>query len=297
LRTYDKLKEKILDKYPNYANVWVEAEAAGGEAWIQEFDFHVTAVFGSNTASILEAVDGYAEFCTDALRAQVFFEKNGRYKATNYSQVLEDCYHSADYMLRKYLPGQFISHYVWPHHKKMLSGFLTDLLPRAGDIKTFYEVGVGCGMYSLKTLEACSDANGVAFDISEHSLAFTRRVINAHGYEKRFSICLQDIVAKPVQQPCDLIISQEVLEHLEDPESFIRALRRMVKPGGYGYITAAINAGHTDHIYLYRSPEEVEAQLTDAGFKILGRQIESNYQEKPVHLRPTAAGYLVLNEQ
>ena len=154
---------------------------------------------------------------------------------------------------------------------------------------------MGCGMYSLKTLESRPSSIGVGFDISKYSLNFTRRVIAAHGFGERYTIQQRDVIARPVTRLCDLIISQEVLEHLEDPPAFLRALRAMLKPGGYGYITAAINAGHTDHIYLYRTADEVRTQLTDAGFNVLDSQIESNYPEKPVELRPTAAGFLVLN--
>lgn len=292
---YSKLKAMIAEKYPNYAAVWRNAERDGGGGWIEEFDHHASAVFGTADSTLWEAVDGYAEFCTDALRAQVFFERNGRYKASSYKQVLAECYESEDYMMRRYLPGQFISHYVWPHHQKMLRGYLDRLLPAIGPLNLFYEVGVGCGMYSLKTLESRPSSKGIGFDISKYSLNFTRRVIEAHGFGERYSIQQRDVIARPVTDLCDLVISQEVLEHLEDPPAFLRALRAMLKPGGHGYITAAINAGHTDHIYLYRTADEVSAQLRDAGFDILDNQVESNYPEKPVELRPTAAGFLVLN--
>ena len=89
------------------------------------------------------------------------------------------------------------------------------------------------------------------------------------------------------------MISQEVLEHLEDPQSFVNGLYRSVRPEGWGYITAAINASHTDHIYHYRSPKEVQEQLEIAAWKVQDIQVEAQYLEKPEHLRPTIAGYLV----
>ena len=90
----------------------------------------------------------------------------------------------------------------------------------------------------------------------------------------------------------DFVICQEVLEHLEEPDQMVNRLFDSVKSGGQGYITAAINAGHTDHIYLYRKPEEVEAQIAAAGWEVVDVQIESNYKEKPIEFRPTIAGYL-----
>jgi 2-polyprenyl-3-methyl-5-hydroxy-6-metoxy-1,4-benzoquinol methylase len=170
-------------------------------------------------------------------------------------------------------------------------------IPAAGDIKLFYEVGVGCGMYSLKTLQAKPDSKGVGFDISQYALDFTKRVADVHGVGHRYRIQNQDIIASPPERLADFIISQEVLEHLEDPPAFIRALRNMVRPDGHGYITAAINAGHTDHIYLYRTADEVRRQIEDAGWTVLDEQVEFNYPNKPVELRPTVAGFLVRNPE
>jgi SAM-dependent methyltransferase len=297
VQIYARMKARLKEKYPNFAPLWTSAEREGGQKWLQEFSEHLNSVFGaSGERGIWEAVDGYAEFCTEAVRSQIYFEKHGRYKASNYAEVLKECYHSEDYMDRRYLPGQFLSHFVWPHHRRMLNGFVREFLPQAGKIDLFYEVGVGCGMYSLKTLQALPGSTGVGFDISQYALDFTKRVIDAHGIGSRYSICNQDIIASPPNKRADFIISQEVLEHLEDPPAFIRALKRMVKPGGYGYITAAINAGHTDHIYLYRSAEEVARQIKDAGWAIKAEQIECNYPDKPIEKRPTVAGFLVTSQ-
>ena len=238
-------------------------------------------------------MEGYAEFCTEALRAQVFFEKHGHYKASNYQEVLKECYHSSDYMEKRYLPGQYLSHSIWPHHQRMLRHFTEVLLPKiSGDVALFYEIGVGCGMYSQKTLQALPAVRGIGYDISDYALKFTYRVLQAHGLADRYEIRNQDIISNPIEQKADFIICQEVLEHLEDPQAFIHGLFAAARPGGWAYITAAINAAHTDHIYLYRSPDEVSAQITQAGWEILDTQIECNYPEKPVEFRPTIAGFL-----
>src|SRR5262245_6851908 len=115
---FRQLQALLAERYPNYAGLWLRSLEDFGPGWAAEVSRNIERVFGSDNGPAWQAaVDGYAEFCTDALRAQVYFEKTGRYKASNYAEVARECYHSADYMERRYLPGQYLSHYIWPHHQ------------------------------------------------------------------------------------------------------------------------------------------------------------------------------------
>jgi 2-polyprenyl-3-methyl-5-hydroxy-6-metoxy-1,4-benzoquinol methylase len=292
--TFQQLSALLRERYPNYAGLWEKSREEFGPDWEAEISTNIRRVFGGEPGPRwAEAIDGYAEFCTEALRAQVYFERTGRYRATSYQEVVRDCYHSADYMERRYLPGQYLSHMIWPHHQKMLRHFTRTLLPRVtADVARFYEVGVGCGMYSQRTLQLLPESRGVGFDISDYALGFTRRVVEAHGVGGRYATRNQNIIATPIPEKADLVISQEVLEHLEDPAAFVRGLFAATRPGGWGYITAAINAAHTDHIYLYRSTGEVREQIEGAGWRVEDVQVESNYPEKPPEQRPTIVGFL-----
>lgn len=284
---YRQLLASLRAKFPNYAAAWERARNEFGEQWEQEFSAAITTMFGDDPAQWQSAVDGYAEFATDALRSQIFFERRGQYKATSYAEVSKLCYHNSEFMFRSYLPGMFLSHYVWPHHHRMLRWFRSlanDLSP-----SNFAEVGTGCGMYSKEPLSLFNQVRGVGYDISAHALKFTENVVRAFGYADRYTTELRDIIASPPPHS-DLVICQEVLEHLEDPRLFVRALFSMTKPGGYAYITAAINAGHVDHIYLYRSLIDVRAHVKDAGFEILSERAEWAYEGKPVEITPCLGG-------
>ncbi|MCB0344510.1 MAG: hypothetical protein KDD66_05315, partial [Bdellovibrionales bacterium] len=197
---YQELLALMVEHYPNYVQLWKNSRDEFGVNWEEEFNLHMGSVFGSSpNEQWLEAIHGYAEFCTEAVRAQIFFDKHGRYQASNYSEVLEECYRNSDYMNKRYLPGQYLSHYIWPHHQKMLRGFVSELLPQvAGDVRSFYEVGVGCGMYSQKALEYLPNSTGVGYDISQYALQFTERVVQAHGYGSRYSIKLENIIESPI---------------------------------------------------------------------------------------------------
>ncbi len=285
---------EMNQSYPVLASVWTLAPSRFGGDWIPEMLRDVEVLYGPIeqplSARVREALDGYAEFANDSMRNQVFFEKNGRYHASSYVDVRRMCYENEEHMNRRYLPGMWLSHHLWPQHYHMRKGFEQGLLPRVRDCRTFFEVGVGCGMYSKRTLELLPDCRGIGFDISEHALQFCGRMLQAFGLRDRYGLEQRDI-RSGYATPCDFLICQEVLEHLENPGEFCRWLFGLVRPGGHAYVTAALNAAHSDHIYLFDSPAVLERMLRDAGFQPLNCQEECAPGSKPRRLTPSLAGF------
>src|SRR5882724_12049531 len=142
----------MLKTYPVLASVFTQAPSRFGPGWADEAVPNIEAMYGQVSEPLsdrlINALDGYAEFANDSMRNQVFYERNGRYKASNYSEVRAQMYENEEHMTRRYLPGMFLSHFLWPQHYNMLRGFRSSLLPRIKDSRLFFEVGVGCGMYS-----------------------------------------------------------------------------------------------------------------------------------------------------
>ena len=288
------LCDEMERSFPVLASVWTQAPKRFGPQWLPEAVANVETMYGPIgsplSPRILDALEGYAEFANDSMRNQVFYERNGRYKASNYNEVREQMYDNEEHMTRRYLPGMFLSHYLWPQHYNMLRGFRSGLLPRITDSRLFFEVGVGCGMYSKLTLEAMPAVRGVGFDISQFSLDYTAKVMHAFGVGERYATENRDI-QQGYHEPADFLICQEVLEHLENPAEFCRWLFEMVRPGGHAYITAALNAAHSDHIYLFHAPAELEDMLRTAGFQPLSSQEECATGFKPRNITPSLSGF------
>jgi 2-polyprenyl-3-methyl-5-hydroxy-6-metoxy-1,4-benzoquinol methylase len=291
---YSLVCDAMEQRYPVIAPVWRAAFDRFGDAWLHEFVRNVEVIYGTvgatTAARLVEALDAYAEFANDSMRNQVFFEKHGRYRASSYADVRRDCYLNEDHMTRCYLPGMYLSHFLWPQHFHMLTGFRSTILPRVREAKLFYEVGVGCGIYSKVTLEAIPNATGVGLDISPYALEFTHEMLQAFGLGDRYKVLNQDI--RDGAPPCDFLICQEVLEHLENPAEFCVWLSNLVRPGGHAYITAALNAAHSDHIYLFREPRELEDMVRAAGFQPLHGQEEFAPGRKPRATTPSLAGFM-----
>ena len=67
-----------------------------------------------------------------------------------------------------------------------------------------------------------------------------------------------------------------------------------MKKGGYGLISAAINAPNQDHIYLYRNYKDVQKQLKTAGFKVIEHINDKAYKpRKKSEIVPENVAFIV----
>lgn len=289
------LRELLLTHYRFAADIVDRSFSVFGEAWADRIDDALQKLFPTSEA-LSAAIKGYSSFAMTSLRLQARFERSHEYVAKTYAEAAAEVYHNPEYMQSEYLPGLFLSHYLWPHHYRQIQFFETAFLEplRIADVPSFVEVGIGTGLYSRMALQSVPGLSGRGIDISVSSKQFAERQIDAFGLSARYRVDLEDVTKDTPDISADALICVEVLEHLEDPVEFLQALRRVLKPGGKAFITAALNAAHTDHIYLYRKAEDVEAQLVEAGFVIeqffVGQAYAPARSGTPV---PLAAAFVV----
>ena len=287
--------DALSRQFPYFAGVMQKQWEMFGTHWLDLFENELRAFFGSATERIDQAVRGYGKFSLDSMKLQVKFQKTREYDSKTYAEAASEVYQNREYMFGLYLPGILLSHYLWRHHFLQHVFFLEKFLPLvgSGDGKVFYDIGVGTGFYSKEMLTR-TRLNGMGFDLSPYSLEHTQLLLKAHGAADRYRTNLVDIVKTRVEPEADFLMNIEVLEHLEDPQSFIDALARMLKPGGHGLISAAINAPNADHIYLYRDSDEVAEQLCRGGFEIVSSVSDVAYFPRtPNELVPVNAAFIV----
>lgn len=287
--------ERILTKNAPYMAASVNKGRGYGPQWEPAFEETLARVFRGDEARMTNAAKGYIRFALDATRLQKRFEKERQYIAKTYAEAANAVYHNEDYMANLYLPGILLSQYLWPHHYNQLQFFHARFAPliRKAAEKRFADVGVGTGFYSRQALSVDPAVRGVAFDISEHSLAYARMQVGAFGYDNRWRAENRNILTNPPPEKYPFVISVEVLEHLEDPVSFIKGLKHMLSPGGYAFITAAITAPNEDHIYLYNCCEDVIAELKAGGFELVEYQEDIAYAPKADEPVPRIGAFVV----
>lgn len=266
---FSEIRELFRMRHRFSADIVDRAFAIFGDVWADRFEEAIAHLF-PDADSRAAAIKGYAAFAMASLRFQARFEKSGEYDFKTYAEAASEVYHNEAYMHAEYLPGLFLSHYLWPHHYRQIqffeNAFIVPLKIAGAD--RFLEVGVGTGLYSRIALQRLPSVAGRGIDISPSSLRFAQRQVDAFGLSDRYAVAIEDVTTETPSSSADALICVEVLEHLESPVDFLRALRRVLKPGGKAFVTAALNAAHADHIYLYRHAGDVEAQIVEAGFAI-----------------------------
>lgn len=266
-----------------------------GEVWKSRFEELLRLFIATDEQKMHEAVEGYVKFVLDGMRLQKRFEKNRQYVNKTYEEAASEVYHNKDYMFSRYLPGLMLSHYLWPHHYRQYQFFEKTFLPlvTSNAEAEFCDIGVGTGFYSRVLLASDAKVKGWAFDISESALEYGTAHLNAYGVADRWFTQLQNVELSPPPRQWPFLINIEVLEHLEDPLSFLKALRNMLKPDGHAFISAAVTAAEKDHIYLYNSAQEVSAQLQDAGFRVIASQEDAAYEPQGDVPVPINAAFIV----
>lgn len=149
------------------------------------------------------------------------------------------------------------------------------------------EVGCGVGAQTVHLVEASPEADFVAVDVDEASLAEARARVLAQTPTARVRWLRADLFRLPFpEESFDHIFVCFVLEHLTDPQRALEALRRLLRPGG----TLTVIEG--DHGSAFFHPDsdhartaigcQVRLQSATGGNALIGRAL---------HPLLTAAGY------
>lgn len=217
------------------------------------------------------AANGTLRFNRTVLQEELRFRKSGEYSRgpQDSVDVNAEVYQSTEVMEGYYLVGLLLSYFTWVHHDRMLDFYRNRFLSNGNATKDVMEWGIGHGLFTLLAARAWPNAKITAVDISEHSLEFANRLFQAAGEASRVTFVKADILDRDATfEPVDRLICSELMEHVADPALLVGRVAAALAPGGRAFVTTAINAPQPDHIYLFRSRDEVEKLVTASGLII-----------------------------
>ena len=259
-----QLQKKFLRKAKNNLD---EDENQEVESYI---NFLLTEGYDIETIA-----DAYTLIVKGSFKEELYFREKGKYRHSLFSEVEELVYNNHDFM-KLYMIGCALSCYWWPNHVHLRRFFIANIKKFKSQENNFYrEVGPGHGMYFLQVMKNCCFKNYEGIDISPTSVELTKRLLGSgfFGDFSKANITQDNFLDKKERDMTDFLVMGEVLEHVENPDEFIKTAYKTTKDTALVFLTTCINSPAIDHLYNPGTIENLEKLFTDNSFVIRERCI------------------------
>lgn len=240
-----------------------------------------------------KVADCYVKLCKDMLLEQIKFKKTGRYSSTSFAEVADRVYHSVSEM-EAMVYGLAMSQFLWRNHYGLFDFFIETIkeVNINKEINNYLEIGPGHGLHLVESIRQFSTARFDVVDISAISLDLSKNIIKHFVPNSTINFYQQDVCLFNGASSYDLVVINEVLEHLENPLKMMKRINQLIGKNGLVFLTTCANAPSIDHIFLYDSVEAIQDQIIEAGFEILQEKIlpveahipRSQWKEKRVEV-------------
>jgi 2-polyprenyl-3-methyl-5-hydroxy-6-metoxy-1,4-benzoquinol methylase len=130
------------------------------------------------------------------------------------------------------------------------------------------DIGAGHGLFSDAVKRNIPQYKRIDIvDVSKDSLKIAQTILGTDRINYIQSD-INDFVLS--SEPYGMIILGEILEHLDNPLETLRYVTTLLSRDGVLWLTVPTNAPAIDHVYLFRSKDEVIKLIEDAGLCIVG---------------------------
>ena len=124
--------------------------------------------------------------------------------------------------------------------------------------KTVLDVGCGGGILAESMAELGADVTGI--DMADASLEVARLHLLESGLEVDYQKIPVEQLAEQQPASFDVVTCMEMLEHVPDPESIVKACATLVKPGGKVFFST-INRNPKSYLFAIVGAEYVLQML------------------------------------
>ena len=143
------------------------------------------------------------------------------------------------------------------------------------------DAGTGFAQYAYLMAREFPNVHVLAVDVKEDYLESARRFVEKTPVRDRIRFQVEDLTQLSVDGPFDLILSVDVMEHIEDDVAVFRHFERVLAPGGYVIINTPSDQGGSDvsdegdesfieeHVRDGYNVEDISRKLRDAGLEVV----------------------------
>ena len=248
------LSKEIINLEPHH---WVGLEA-------------LVSFFCTKGYSIDDIANAYLDFVGFFLEERKFFIKHNAYRYVSYQETAH-LYNDRKYM-ESYMIGLSLSVYLLKLQRDNMDFFISYCKKiQASENSRFLEVGTGHGSYFVSAIKNTTFGSYLGIDISPTSVEITKEFTDycMKNDKKNYIILEKDFFDFTDEDKFDMIVMGEILEHVEQPLSFLRKAASIATDNAPIYVSTAINSPFPDHIYIFRTVDEVRKMFNQAGLHII----------------------------
>lgn len=250
---HDSRQKKYLAEWP----------ASNSEK--KELEEIISFLMEKRSFSIEQIADSYIYLNKMVMEETYYFLKNNRYRNSSFEEVEAFVYGNREYM-EKYMTGLVVSDYIWINHLKIVRFFKNNIHLFSGE--RYLEIGPGFGQYLIKIIRQNSHRFYYAIDLSDTSVEGCNQFLDYSKLSEWCHVQKKDFFEYDPSQKFSTILMGEVLEHVEQPLKMLKKIYELLEDSGRAFITTVINAPAIDHIYLWRTADEILSMATKAGFNV-----------------------------
>lgn len=139
------------------------------------------------------------------------------------------------------------------------------------------DAGTGFGQHAYWIANKYPAATVHAVDIKEDYLTSARTLVSDRSLSDRVEFALDDLTDLRAQGPFDIIVSVDVMEHIEDDAGVFRNFARVLAPDGVVFITTPSDQGGS-------------AVSHDSEESFIGEHVRDGYSVKEISEKLKTAG-------
>ena len=239
-----------------------------------------------------QSVKDFIDLSREFIQLQVELEDTGKQHFSSHSEVNQEIYGNQEVMQKRYLKGIFLSQAFWINQHKTMNFFVDDFCPNQNPKGKILEVPLGTGIFTYEFMKRNPNWNIKGVDISESAVDFSKNLLNIRNLDHQGSVNLatKDVFHLSEENKFEKIICGCLLENFENPRDLLVKLKNLLAENGKLFLTSTAWAAGIDHIYLYKSVQEIREMLEEY-FRIEKEIVLSIFPGRDPEKEKTATNY------
>lgn len=263
-----RIANAVVNHWPEHRRFVTKSFQVRTQACMDTTELLASAALTLAGDRISQIAENYHWTCDRLRNEELYFHRTGHYRLSTFVDANREVYSNEAYM-KQYVDGLLLSQVLWSNHAESCNFYFRTIPQFINQEANLLEIGPGHGLMLYLALVNFKLGSATAWDLSPVSIEQTQRAVAKLGFNNAKFAVRDLLTLQSCTERFDLVVLSEVLEHLEDPMSAVRAARHVLTEGGYIFVNVPINSPSPDHIYLMRSLQDARDLLIKNGFRII----------------------------